>query len=319
MKKRLSALLLCAVMSCGVFCSAQPVSAGWNACWRYEENGAAVRSCWKKISGSWYYFDGDGIMAAGWIKTGGSWYYCGRDGRMQTGWLTLDSGTYYLQPSGAIAENCTLTIDGESCRFSASGRLIKGDADAWYMTLVNPTHPIPDNFTVETVDVHGKPFDVRAADALNRLFADAKAAGYPLLMVSGYRTVPYQENLFRRSVQQRINRGMSRAAAEAETALYVAKAGYSEHNLGLAADIVSSDWYSKNSGLESWFDQTPHYQWLSENAWKYGFILRYPKDKTDITGIGYEPWHYRYVGVEAAKIIYDEGLTFEEYWEKYLT
>ena len=107
--------------------------------------------------------------------------------------------------------------------------------------------------------------------------------------------------------------GMSRDAAVAETALYVAAPGCSEHNLGLAADIVSSDWYSKNSGLESWFDQTPHYQWLSENAWKYGFILRYPKDKVEVTKIGYEPWHYRYVGTDTAKAIKDSGLTLEEY------
>lgn len=316
MKRKLCSLLLCSLF--GSLLWIPHVSAGWQSCWRYTEDNAIVRSCWKALDGDWYYFDGDGVMATGWIKTGGCWYYCGKDGRMKTGWLTLDDGTYYLNSSGAMVQNCTLNLDGKEYRFSGSGRLVCTDSDAWYLRLVNPDTPLPSGFTVETTNVEGKPFDARAAGALRQLFADAKAAGLPMQMVSGYRTVEYQRGLVQRSIQQRINRGMSRAAAEAETALYVAKPGYSEHNLGLAADIVSSDWYSKNSGLESWFDQTPHYAWLAENAWKYGFILRYPKDKVAITQIGYEPWHYRYVGLETARFIHYEGITLEEYWEKYL-
>lgn len=190
--------------------------------------------------------------------------------------------------------------------------------EKWCLTLVGPDHPLPDDFCIETTDVHGKPFDIRAAKALHRLFDDAQSADFLLEMVSGYRSVEYQKELVERSLSRRIKSGMTRAEAEAETALYVAQPGCSEHNLGLAADIVSCGWFDENDDLEDWFDRTPHFAWLKENAWKYGFILRYPKDKTHITGIGYEPWHYRYVGAEAAKLITKTDITLEEFHEKYL-
>ncbi len=285
---------------------------GWiesDGSWYHCGQDGVMRTGWFEDNGKWYCCARDGRLQTGWVEDGGCWYYCGSNGAMCTGWLSLGGATYYFDGSGVMASGGVREIDGKSYRFADSGELVED----WALTLVNGSHPLPDDFTVEVVNVGGKPFDKRAAPALQALLDDARKAGYPMLMVSGYRTVGYQRGLVERSIQGRINRGMSRDAAVAETALYVAAPGCSEHNLGLAADIVSSDWYSKNSGLESWFDQTPHYQWLSENAWKYGFILRYPKDKVEVTKIGYEPWHYRYVGTDTAKAIKDSGLTLEEY------
>lgn len=288
---------------------------GWvesDGSWYHCGHDGVMRTGWVEDNGRWYRCGRDGKMQTGWVEDNGCWYYCGSDGAMCRGWLSLNGADYYFDANGVMAAGGSYEINGKSYRFADSGELLED----WALTLVNGSHPLPDGFTVETVNVGGKPFDKRAAPALQALLDDARKAGYPMLMVSGYRTVDYQRGLVERSIQGRINRGMSREAAVAETALYVAAPGCSEHNLGLAADIVSSNWYSQNSGLESYFDQTPHYQWLSENAWKYGFILRYPKDKVSVTKIGYEPWHYRYVGAEAAEAIKNSGLTLEEYLDQ---
>ena len=124
MKRKLTALLLSILF----IPSTQPVFAGWSQCWRYTENGAVVRSCWRQLNGDWYYFDADGIMKTGWIYTGGKWYYCDAGGRMAIGWLTLDDGVYYLTNSGAMVDSCTMTIDGKRYRFTSSGRTIPLDS-----------------------------------------------------------------------------------------------------------------------------------------------------------------------------------------------
>ncbi|MFQ7289836.1 MAG: M15 family metallopeptidase [Lacrimispora saccharolytica] len=98
-----------------------------------------------------------------------------------------------------------------------------------------------------------------------------------------------------------------------EAAKTVAVPGTSEHELGLALDIVDSSYPE----LETEQENTPVQRWLMKNSWKYGFVLRYPSDKSALTGIIYEPWHYRYVGKEAAKVMYEEELCLEEYLEKY--
>ena len=104
--------------------------------------------------------------------------------------------------------------------------------------------------------------------------------------------------------------------AERQAAQWVARPGTSEHNLGLAADIVSADWYAQHDDLTADFDQTPAFAWLREHCADYGFILRYPLGKESVTGVTYEPWHYRYVGEEAARAIMDAQLTLEEYLQQ---
>ena len=190
-----------------------------------------------------------------------------------------------------------------------------------YTTLVNVENPLTDDFEVETrqVTYNGstvdKLFDVRAADQLEAMLNDAKSAGYPMYLVSTYRTIEYQRGLYNRKVNEYLNKGYEQSAAEAEAAKWVAIPGTSEHNLGLVADIVSSTWYNTNSDLEQTFEDTEHFTWLIEHCADYGFILRYPKGKEAVTGIVYEPWHYRYVGTEVAHYIMDNNLTLEEFWE----
>ncbi len=191
-----------------------------------------------------------------------------------------------------------------------------------FTTLVNLQNPLNEDYDVQTrkVTYNGqtvdKLFDVRAADKLEAMLNDAKAAGYPMYLVSTYRTIRYQKGLYNRKVQAYLNAGYTQAAAEEEAGKWVAIPGTSEHNLGLAADIVSSTWYNYNTDLEQDFDKTEHFTWLIENCADYGFILRYPKGKESVTGIVYESWHFRYVGREVAKYIMENNLTLEEYWEE---
>lgn len=186
-----------------------------------------------------------------------------------------------------------------------------------FTTLVNARHPLTEDYAVETRTIKGtqKLFDVRAVENIEQMLDDAAAAGFPMFVVSTYRTIEYQEGLYSRKVNEYLNLGYRQQAAEEEAAKWVAIPGTSEHNLGLVADIVSSTWYNTNNDLTQDFENTEHFNWLYEHCADYGFILRYPKGKESITGIEYEPWHYRYVGVEAAKYIMDNDLTLEEFWE----
>jgi D-alanyl-D-alanine carboxypeptidase len=138
--------------------------------------------------------------------------------------------------------------------------------------------------------------------------------GIELYMVSAYRTMQYQKDNLERSIEERMNTGMSYEAAYADALESVALPGCSEHNAGLAADIMS---VNNTSMDDSSFENTPEFEWLSIHAAEYGFILRYPDGKQDITGIIYEPWHYRFVGVYYANKIKDSGLTMEEFFEQH--
>ncbi len=141
-----------------------------------------------------------------------------------------------------------------------------------------------------------------AAAALEDLFAGAAADGITLYATSGFRSYSTQKAIYERKLER-----MSERAANAS----VAKPGYSEHQTGLAMDVEGHS--SLGSGLVEEFGETPEGIWLAEHCHEYGFIIRYPKDKTDITGYVYEPWHIRYVGKDAAAEITALGVTFEEY------
>ena len=141
-----------------------------------------------------------------------------------------------------------------------------------------------------------------AASALEELFAGAEEAGYKLYARSGYRSYSVQKAIFERKLQR-----MDEKSAN----LSVAKPGYSEHQTGLAMDFEGES--TLGNGLNSKIGESPEGIWVAENCWRYGFILRYPKDKTNITGYVYEPWHVRYVGKEAAQEIYEMDITMEEY------
>lgn len=187
----------------------------------------------------------------------------------------------------------------------------------WAMFLVNKQNPLPDNYDsmIETELVYEGDkdgyVDKRAAKYATDMFAAAKEDGIDLWVISSYRTIGYQQDNFDRSVQQRIDNGMTKEEAIADTKREVAMPGESEHNAGLAMDIMSAEYTSMD---DAGFEDTKAFEWLDKHAAEYGFILRYPKDKESVTEIIYEPWHYRFVGVYYANEIKKSGLCLEEYF-----
>lgn len=185
--------------------------------------------------------------------------------------------------------------------------------DQWAFFLINQTNPLPDNYSITTKKVFGRfEMDDRCADYMINMIADAKTAGVNLNIISAYRSVEYQQTLFDNDTKKYENQGLSHDEAVIKTSQAVAIPGQSEHNAGICADILDDG----NFNLTEDFENTDEFKWLSENADKYGFILRYLKGKESITGIEYEPWHYRFVGVSYAKKIKDSGLCLEEYYKQ---
>ncbi len=184
------------------------------------------------------------------------------------------------------------------------------EAEDWQLLLVNPWNEMPEDFevTLKTLP-DGNKVDERAYDDLNAMLEACREAGLRPKICSSYRTMSKQTYLYNNKIARLRNAGYSRKAAEAEAGRWVARPGTSEHQLGLALDIVSQSYQALTKKQE----QTKEQKWLMEHCWEYGFILRYPNEKSEITGIGYEPWHYRYVGRDVALDIRDSGLCMEEY------
>ena len=184
----------------------------------------------------------------------------------------------------------------------------------WNLVLVNFENPMEEGYQPELAEVEsGYQVDARIAKAAKKMLNDAYRAGMRIDVCSAYRSVDKQEQVFNQSLKERLNQGMDYWDAFEDNRKSVAEPGTSEHALGLALDLISSQ-YTK---LDTEQENTKEAQWLKENCYKYGFILRYPPNKTTITGIIYEPWHYRYVGVEDATKIMELGITLEEYLETY--
>ena len=185
---------------------------------------------------------------------------------------------------------------------------VVGYSGEWNLILVNKNHKIPYNYSPELIELsNGEKVDARIYPDLQQLFDDARAAGLQLFVRDGYRTGDEQKAIMNDKIAAYETEGYSKKEAKALAKTYVAEPGTSEHELGLSVDINS-----ESSGAS----QDAVYEWLDENAYKYGFIKRYPADKTDITGIDNEPWHYRYVGYEAAKEMKEQNLCLEEYLKK---
>lgn len=184
------------------------------------------------------------------------------------------------------------------------------------MVLVNHTSKMPDDYTFDTKECGSatavnKTLQTVACDAFLEMQKAAAADGVTVWMQSGYRSVKYQTSLYERKTKYYLDKGYDNATAKEKAAAVVNPPGYSEHNCGLAADLNSPE----HTGLDEGFEKTAAFRWLCEHAGDYGFILRYPKDAEDKTEIIYEPWHWRYVGVENAAKINASGLCFEEYIE----
>ncbi len=177
------------------------------------------------------------------------------------------------------------------------------------LILVNPWNNVPENYTVPLGEVEGYLVDRRAQRALSDMLEDCRAQGYLPIICSAFRTQEYQEMLYRNKILRLLDEGVSRQDAPEVAAQSVALPGTSEHQLGLAVDIISETY----TNLDRFQERTEVQQWLMNNCWRYGFILRYPNGTSETTGIIYEPWHYRYVGSVTAKAVHDSGLVFEEY------
>lgn len=169
----------------------------------------------------------------------------------------------------------------------------------WNLTLVNRDSSLPEGYRFTLKQVRGVPVDGRIAGPLKDMLNDAEDAGYCLWLNAGYRTTTEQQTLFEEKAAAFRQSGYDDATARALAQQWVALPGTSEHELGIAVDIGT--------------DNTALYDWLAANSWRYGFIQRYPPDKTALTGVSHEPWHYRYVGESAASEMHAQGLCLEEY------
>lgn len=299
----------------------QPPLTGWQQdgenLYYYGDDGV-IRTGVTEIDGSVYCLGEDGALCGtGFQEIFGETYYVNEDGSPYIGWLELEDDLYYLQTDGTMARG-EVEIDGETWFFTSTGCQIY---------VVNPWHSVPEGYTVKLVklssdygtnryvadfmydDLMQMIYDCEAA--MVEMFAGTSKTPPTLWVRSANRSNYDQECLFENKVARvkAANPGLTQAEAEAEAATVVARPGTSEHQLGLAVDIVDTQLNSLVEAQENLEGQ----QWLMENCWKYGFILRYPKGTTDVTGIIYEPWHYRYVGHELAAELHELGITLEEY------
>ena len=296
----------------------------------FESDGTPARG-WLETPDGRYYLDQEGAAATGWQEVDGSRYHFGEDGALTTGWLDLDGGRCYLDETGVMATGWH-QIDGKRYFFSEDGAAVTGwmeegeyryyfledgsaavgpneiDGQTYYFSpsgvhlwLVNPWNYLHEDYEAELVVAEaGYRVAEICKDPLLQMLADCRAAGYNPVICAGYRSYWDQRALY-----------LEKIAEYGQTVgqQIVAVPNTSEHQLGLAVDIVTDD----NRKLNASQAKSAMQQWLMEHCWEYGFILRYPTGTTDITGIIFEPWHYRYVGVEVALELRDLGITLEEY------
>lgn len=182
------------------------------------------------------------------------------------------------------------------------------DEGSWSLLLVNKWNPIPDDYKVELTELgNGQLVDARIYPALQEMFDEARKDNIYPVVASGYRTTEKQQSLMEEKIAEYKANGFSAEEAKTKAEAWVAIPGTSEHQLGLGVDINADGIHSKGDEV---------YEWLGKNCYKYGFIRRYPADKTDITGIINEPWHYRYVGIKVATEIKNQNVCLEEYLNK---
>ena len=180
----------------------------------------------------------------------------------------------------------------------------------WELLLVNKNYKIPEGYSVELEEVEKThKVDKRITESLKQMLSDARKEGLSPIICSSYRTNAKQQKLYNNKVTQYKKWGYSSEEAKELASYWVAIPGTGEHETGLAVDIVSKEYQI----LDEKQEQTDVQKWLIENSYKYGFILRYPTNKKDITMINYEPWHYRYVGIDNATYMKEQDMCLEEY------
>lgn len=225
--------------------------------------------------------------------------------------MALLLATALMTPAALAAETGQDSLPQEpSAVHAAALTPAKTTDEDWMLRLVNPWNALQPDFTVELETLqNGLRVDARICGDLDAMLSDCRKAGLHPVICSAYRTQATQTRLYQNKVTRLRAAGYEEVEAKTEAARWVALPGTSEHETGLALDIVARSYQS----LDERQEQTTEQQWLMANSWKYGFVLRYPADKGEITGIGYEPWHYRYVGKEASAAMHETGLCLEEY------
>ena len=210
-----------------------------------------------------------------------------------------------LQPTEKTQEAGESQTAGEAQEVGTSQ-----PAGDWALLLVNWEHPLDESYSCELVSVRkGVQVDARILEALTQMLSDAESLGYDMLVCSAYRPRERQAQLFEKALKKGLKNGLSEADAEIYALKLHARPGQSEHETGLCVDVVPQDQQVLNSSLEKREEE----QWLAAHCAEYGFILRYPRGAEKITGVEFEPWHYRYVGNEPALEIMERGITLEEY------
>ena len=208
--------------------------------------------------------------------------------------------------------------DGSSVTESAPEQendLPVGKLSDWNLILLNPEpqNKIDEDLSLSFVSFNGQKIDERIAEQYQKMTSDAEKDGIHLFLRSGYRPVSLQKTYYESNISNYMKQGMTREEAEAKTREYYTEPGHSEHHSGLALDILTEEYQREVYTLDERFAKTDGYAWLTEHCTEYGFVLRYPENKTGITQINYEPWHYRYVGTEHAAYMKSHGLCLEEY------
>lgn len=281
-----------------------PLHRGWleleEGKYYLSEDGVPMTG-WQTIEEDVYYLNEEGIMQTGWLELDNNRYYLCGDGTRYTGWLELDGNKYYLKEDGTAARG-KLVIDKQTYFFSSTGV---------NFVLVNAWNKLPDDYTVELSKLSsGRQAATVCIKALEKMIKDCKEAGCSPNVIGAYRTTYDQQVLLNNGIAEKQEQGYGYSYARQLTLKRVALPGHSEHHLGLAFDIVDTRYPKKYTGANN------AVEWLSKNCHKYGFILRYPENKTHITGIMGEPWHFRYLGVELATEVAESGLCLEEYLDK---
>lgn len=230
------------------------------------------------------------------------------DGYEDTNICQLDNVTKYTLED-ILEENQEVETEKDVVEEQGVNNFSKED---WRYVLINKQHPIPEDFILNLGTIKGSmKCDARIIDELLKMLQAAKRDGVNLVICSPYRDLSRQQMLFERKIDAYMKKGLSYMEAYKTAAQAVTVPGASEHQIGLAIDIVSDTYASLNTG----FADTDAGKWLAEHSCEYGFILRYPLGKEYITSIEFEPWHFRYVGKEAATVITSEGITLEEFVE----
>lgn len=257
-----------------------------------EQNGLLNKS-WQDTGDTLRYIV-DGVPHTGWLNVPEGTFYFDSEGNQKTGWITDTKGRFYLYDDGTFATGF-VTVGGIERYFTATGE---------YILLCNRWNYVPDDYEMNLVDYGNFKIDASCYDDFAAMVAAGKEAGINIKINNSYRSRQKQENMWETRRVKYMGQGMTLEEANAYIGRSVAVPGTSEHQTGLGIDITGGQ---------------KVYDWLAENSWKYGFILRYPDDKIDITGIIYEPWHFRYTGKAFAKDIYESGLCLEEYLESLKT